>query len=130
MNEMSLETLLNSIGELPSFEAIKPLTVTSRNSVKETPLHVAAIWGDVGAIRLLVEAGADIDAAGEHGHTPLQEAVGQHKIEAVKVLLELGADASIKNEWGETAEEIATLLCRWDVAKAIQERSPGNQTKV
>jgi ankyrin repeat protein len=122
MNEMSLETLLKTIDELPAFEAIKPLTVKSKNCLNETPLHVAAIWGDVEAIRLLVGAGADINAAGEHGHTPLQEAVGQHKIEAVKILLELGADPSIKNEWGETAEEIATVLCRWDVVKAIQGR--------
>ncbi len=121
MNENALETLLKSIGELPAFEAVKPLTVTSRNSLKETPLHVAAIWGDVEGIRLLVAAGADINAIGEFGHTPLQEAVGQLKIEAVKALLELGADPSIKNDMGETAEEIATVLCLWDVVKVIKQ---------
>jgi len=129
VNEISLESLLKRIGALPAFEGIKPLTVTSRNSVNETPLHVAAIWGEVEAIRLLVAAGADINAAGEHGHTPLQEAAGQLKIEAVKVLLELGADPSIKNDMGETAEEIATVLCLWDIAKAIQERSRKNRPK-
>jgi ankyrin repeat protein len=64
MPDKILDDLLIKIGELPGFEAITPLSPQSRNCIGETPLHVAAVWGDTGAIKVLIDAGADINARG------------------------------------------------------------------
>ena len=60
-------------------------------------------------ISLLLDAGAEIDARGEYGHTPIHEAVGQGHIEAVRLLLSRGADCSITNDWGQTPQQTAKI---------------------
>ena len=49
------------------------VNVNSRTKQGNTPLHVAMIGGDIEIIRVLLDNGADINAAGEMG-TPLQTA--------------------------------------------------------
>ena len=44
--------------------APNPATVHSKSSDGDTPLHIAAVWGDRHAARVLLEAGAVIDAKG------------------------------------------------------------------
>jgi ankyrin repeat protein len=118
-SQKALDQLLDKIGELPSFETIRPLTTNSRNCVGETPLHVAAVWGDVDAIELLMGAGADVNARGEFGHTPLHEASAQNKLEAVRVLMAWGADLVIKNDWGQTPREAAALAGNSEIEKEL-----------
>src|SRR3954464_14669843 len=48
-----------------------PVTVRARAADGDTPLHFASVWGDLGAVELLLEGGADPDAAGDLGCTPL-----------------------------------------------------------
>lgn len=55
------------------------------------PLHVVAVWGDCEAIKLLVDAGASINAVGEHCFTPLHEAANQGHWDAVKLFISLGS---------------------------------------
>lgn len=63
---------------------------------KQGPLHVAAQWGNVGVIRLLIERGADVDARrGPKGETPLQWAARAAHRSAVEALLEGGADTQL-----------------------------------
>ena len=37
-----------------------------------TPLHLACRWGRVGAIRALIQAGADVDRPAKDGRTPAE----------------------------------------------------------
>ena len=51
-------------------------------------------------IRVLAEAGADVNAHDDQGHTPLFNAC--HNIEALKPLVSVGADLNAKDRFGET----------------------------
>jgi ankyrin repeat protein len=80
----------------------QPLCVAqSRSSDKE--LLQAVAKGDIGAVRVLLANGADLNAKDDRGDTPLIVAAGNHNIAAVKLLLEKGADISARNNYEETA---------------------------
>ena len=56
------------------------MTPLSRAGSGDTPLH-AAIWaGDDEAARQLIDAGADVNAAGEDGYTPIHAALAQSNV--------------------------------------------------
>ncbi|MGG7567469.1 ankyrin repeat domain-containing protein [Rhodovulum sp. DZ06] len=82
----------------------------------ETPLHVCAIRGDLDGARLLLDAGAKLDAPGEDGFPPLQEAAAQGHAALVRLPLERGADPDAPNDWpndwpndrNDTAAELAS----------------------
>lgn len=61
----------------------------------QTPLHIAAHQGDLEMAKLLIEAGAEIDANHHgfiYGYTPLYAAVSANKREMVEFLLSKGAN--------------------------------------
>jgi ankyrin repeat protein len=58
-------------------------------------------------IRLLLEAGADIDGQDKNGATPLHRAVRTRCAAAVKCLLSAGGDPSIRNKPGSTPFHLA-----------------------
>jgi ankyrin repeat protein len=70
-----------------------------------TLLHVAAEFGNVGAVRLLIEKGADVniranvDEHGIGGQTAIYHAVTRFNdfgLAATRILLEAGADLSVR----------------------------------
>jgi len=85
----------------------------------ETPLHILAIWGDVEAAKVLLDAGADIDALGEEDHTPLHEAIHQRHIEMVRLLVGRGADLQRPCSFG-SAVELAALSANPEIIAAVQ----------
>jgi ankyrin repeat protein len=105
-NWPSLEELLLAISGILVLEE-RAIGVNEVGYVKDRPLHVAAIWGDVQAIEMLVAAGAVVDARGEFDFTPLYQAVSQGHVAAARRLLELGASPHTRGEWGGTPEDLA-----------------------
>lgn len=68
------------------------------------PLHYAAMFGTVDAVKSLVEHGARVDARGSYGRTPLMYAAADAKsVEMVDFLLKSGADVNAVNEGGDNA---------------------------
>jgi len=66
-----------------------------------TPLDIAVHKGDVAAMRLLIQAGADVDAvSGRRGSAALLRACINGNYEAAKVLLEAGASIHIQDRSG------------------------------
>ncbi|XP_021194831.3 serine/threonine-protein phosphatase 6 regulatory ankyrin repeat subunit C isoform X2 [Helicoverpa armigera] len=69
--------------------------ITARDNKHETPIHSAAIIGNVEILNHIISAAADhniIDATNSQGETALVKAVVNGHLECVKKLLEEGAD--------------------------------------
>ena len=73
----------------------------SRSS--DESLFQAVAKGDMGAVRVTLDNGADINAHDDHGDTPLIVAVANHHLAMLKLLLEKGALVSAHNNYAETA---------------------------
>ena len=68
-----------------------------------TPLHYAAISGHDAVIEYLLSTGADLALTAPNGATPLMLAVLENKGATVKLLLGYGFDVNARNDKGESA---------------------------
>jgi ankyrin repeat protein len=55
-------------------------------------LHCVVGWGDLTAANILIDAGIDVNKAGDLGYTPLHVACIKGNVEMVKLLIDRGAD--------------------------------------
>lgn len=87
-----------------------------------TPLHLAAMNGDPGPLRLLLAAGARVDARDRDGAMPLHMAAYASRTENGRILLQAGADPLIKTDLGRDvlsmarkvrANELAGVISLW-----------------
>lgn len=80
----------------------------SINALRNTPLH-AGLSGplDAEGARLLVEAGADVNARQHGGFTPLHSAANRGVIEVIDLLLDRGADPSAAADDGRRPIDFA-----------------------
>ncbi|MCU1234291.1 MAG: Ankyrin [Candidatus Solibacter sp.] len=88
----------NDLGMLQGL--IKTAGVKQKDKHGTTPLHQAAANGSAEAMRLLVAAGAEIDAANDFGATPLMWAIGEP--EKVRILVGAGANVNARSKMGRT----------------------------
>jgi hypothetical protein len=91
-----------------------------RDADGRTPLHDAAAAGQAGALEVLIEAQADLDAIARSGRTPLIEAAEGGHVEAARVLLEAGADVN-RSHRGGSALEIAERLGHRSLAALLRQ---------
>jgi ankyrin repeat protein len=91
------------------------------------PINQAAHGGHVDVIRLLLAAGAKVDAPEDEGQTALLIAAYRGDMDTVRVLLEAGADksyrasAGVSGDFVGTAEEIANKAGHSEVASFIRD---------
>lgn len=85
-----------------------------------TPLHLAAAKGRTGIALILIDRGADIEAAGEpEGALPLHTAALNGQSEVAALLLDRGADVDARDAAGRTALMVASGFLHPDVAKLL-----------
>lgn len=88
-----------------------------------TALHLACQQGWLDASRLLVEAGAPVDAIDAYGNTPLWRAVfafpgGDPAL--IRLLLEAGADPDRKNYSDRSPRDMALTFDRPGIRTVLQ----------
>jgi hypothetical protein len=101
----NLQDLLKYIEEHMFYETNVNINTTQPDG--DTLLHIAAIWGDTEAIKLLIENGANVNAKGDMGCTPLYEAISFGHGRCAKMLLDAGADINDTNEFGTSSLKLA-----------------------
>lgn len=72
-----------------------------------TPLMIAAINGDIDAVKLLLESGVDIEAASKDGETALMFGASKGHIDVVRILLGSGSNIDATNAKGWTTLMLA-----------------------
>lgn len=85
-------------------------------------LHYAAASGSLKAVKMLLEAGADINAKSGNGTTPLMMAARENKEEVARFLLAKGADPSAVNQSEYNAAGYAMRAKNKDLALEIMKR--------
>jgi len=99
-----------------------PRHISRDTGLRLTPLHLAAIGGDVGVVQMLVDAGADLDVQGTAGGTALRWAMYEGQQAAALALVEAGADPDLTSEGASTPRDLAAQLEWADVTAAINAR--------
>jgi ankyrin repeat protein len=79
-----------------------PLADESRHRSR-TPLHEAALRGDLELIKVLLARGADAGASDADGKTVFMEAVGSGNLDLVKLLIQKGVRINDSNKTGRTS---------------------------
>jgi ankyrin repeat protein len=72
----------------------------ARNPMKIQPLHAATASRNAAVVKILVAAGAPVDAAQQEGWTPLHAAAQHGDLEMARALLARGADPKRANDKG------------------------------
>ena len=106
-HEMQWQSLESLLVEIAYILLVDPPISVNERPIDDTPLHVAAVWGDIRAVALLLENGADVNALGDHSCTPIYEAISFGHWRCAKLLLEAGARLDDENMLGETARGCA-----------------------
>jgi uncharacterized protein len=85
------------------------------------PLGLAAYFGQEGASRTLIEAGADVHAPARNslGVTPIQSAVAGRNAAITRLLLEAGADPNVRERGGYTPLHVAAHNGDIDILRGL-----------
>jgi ankyrin repeat protein len=90
------------------------------NDFANQPLHAAAAGRHLEVCRLLLAAGADVNATQHGGYAPLHEAAQHGDVEMVELFLSAGADPALVVAEG-TPADLAEAAGHPDVARRIRE---------
>jgi ankyrin repeat protein len=117
-----LEVLLHALSEN---KIKKTDAINVKGPYGRTPLHTAALFGNLRAVKWLVEQGAEVNVVEIRGaeHTPLHNAAYKGYAEVVRYLLEHGANPLLLNAGQETALFEALFEGREVVAQVFRARN-------
>ena len=85
----------------------------------DSPLHLAIHAGHGELARLLMEAGADVQARNHAGNPPVQVAAFAGLPEVIKLLVEAGSPVNLQDQVGDTPLHDAALQGQVEAAQAL-----------
>jgi len=88
-------------------------------SLGQTPIWVAAHSGDTDIVKILGEAGGDVNLKDQEGWFPIHAAASEGHVDTVEALIDLGAWLDLENNDGDTPQEVA----RTDEIKTLIENA-------
>lgn len=92
-----------------------------RDNDGKTLLHQAAYDGNTEIARLLIEHGANVNAADEYGISPLMSACDGGYVETARLLIERGADVNAVDENLETVIDNISYLSQPEIYDLLRE---------
>jgi hypothetical protein len=110
----SLDALLNEIAEILLIDP--PISVNEKR-FEDTPIHVVSVWGDINALKMLIDAGAKVNVFGDLSCTPLYNTVSFGHVRCTKMLIEAGATLDDVNELNTSAQKRALKSKNPELAK-------------
>ena len=84
-----------------------PVNIRSANQMANTPLHAALAGRRADVVKILVDAGADVNAKQHGGWVPLHSAAANGDRAMVDLLIARGADRNAVNDAGVSAAAFA-----------------------
>lgn len=102
-------------------EAGADVATYGTNPLANQPLHAAAAGRHIEVSRLLVAAGAPVNATQHGGYTPLHEAAQHGDVELAELLLSAGADPLAVTDDGRDAPTLAQDAGHPDLARRLRE---------
>nr|WP_255565508.1 ankyrin repeat domain-containing protein [Wolbachia endosymbiont of Cylisticus convexus] len=99
------------------------------NKEGNTPLHVAARYGRLDAVKGLLTRGANIDARNNVNNTPLHIAARYGQLDVVKELLDKKAKIYTGNKAGNAPLHVAARYGQLDVVKELLTREANIDAK-
>ncbi|NP_001123694.2 ankyrin repeat domain-containing protein 12 [Xenopus tropicalis] len=103
----------------PSSSTRQKDKVNKRNERGETPLHMAAIRGDISQVKELIRMGANVNVKDFAGWTPLHEACNMGFYDVAKVLIAAGADVNTQGLDDDTPLHDAASSGHRDIVKLL-----------
>ncbi|MDN7861600.1 ankyrin repeat domain-containing protein [Burkholderia cepacia] len=104
-----LTSILKKYETHPDFLGLDLTDPNQKGAVDDTVLHLATRTGALDDVKVLVDAGANVNSIGDLGNTPLHHAAMMGQLESARLLLKCGATTQAKNEFGQTPLDVAKL---------------------
>ena len=92
---------------------------TTKPSNDKTPLHLAAKYGHLDVVKVLIASHADITAKDYESKTPLHHAAKYGHLDIVNALLAAGADHALQDCFGKTPLRLAIEQKYFDIAEVL-----------
>ena len=93
--------------------------VNARYAYNVTPLIDATMFGKTEIVKILIDAGAEIDLVDNSGSTALHESAIMGELAIAKILIEAGAAIDKKNQYNATPLHAATTKGHIDVSEYL-----------
>jgi len=125
-NKSLLEFLVSNGASLDAAPVDSKVTV-------DTPLLNSIYNGEIDAVRLLLESGAQVNHVNRYGNTPLQQAIKQavgEGQEIVRLLLKYGADPDMEDKYGLSARLKAERSGNKEIIDMISQAKPAEPVPV
>ncbi|KAL6051217.1 hypothetical protein STEG23_005905 [Scotinomys teguina] len=103
----------------PSSSSRQKDKINKRNERGETPLHMAAIRGDVKQVKELLSLGANVNVKDFAGWTPLHEACNVGYYDVAKILIAAGADVNTQGLDDDTPLHDSASSGHRDIVKLL-----------